>query len=240
MVLPRLDPGAEPLPVTATAALVLLAAALGWLTSQALASGGYRVGTEVDRPPPRRALRWWPPLGLAVLTGYLAHHIGDLSAYAALPAYLLFAWLSVALVWIDLDVHRLPVGLVWPGALGLVVLLAVATAAEPSRRPLGAILAATGLFLAYGLLALLPGAGIGLGDVRLALLIGLVLGWLGPAHVVVGVVAAHLLAGIVAIALLLTRRASLRTGIAFGPALCGGAFVAIGASSRIMAAVTGG
>lgn len=235
------DLSAQPLAWPLTAVLVVAALILGWATSHQLATGGYRIDEEAERPGPRRALRWWPPLGLAGLTAFLAHHIGDLASYAALPAYLLFAWLSVALVWIDLDVHRLPVGLVWPAAAGLLVLLAVASVADaPGRRWLWALGSALLLGLGYGALALLPGQGIGLGDVRLALLVGLVLGWLGPAHVVVGVFAAHLLAGFAALALLLTRRVGLRTGIAFGPALCGGVFVAIGATSRIMAGMTGG
>jgi leader peptidase (prepilin peptidase)/N-methyltransferase len=229
-----------PLGWLATALLVLAALALGVRTTAILTTGGYRIDEEVSQPPPRRALRWWPPIGLALLTGYLAHHVGDLAGYAALPAYLLFAWLTVALVWIDLDVHRLPIGLVRPGGVGLLVLLALASVAEPSRRWLWALVAAAVLWTGYALLALLPGQGLGWGDVRLAALVGLALGWLGPAYVVVGVLAAHLLAGVVALGLLLVRRAGLRTGIAFGPALCGGALVAVGATSRIMAGLTGG
>ena len=61
--------------------------------------------------------------------------VGDLGGWAALPAYLLFAWLTVGLVWIDLDVHRLPVG---PGRArpvrGWLALLAVASVADRDRR----------------------------------------------------------------------------------------------------------
>ena len=79
---------------------------VGHLTGRRLATGGYRiVEDEADHAPGRN---WWPGLATAALAALAAWSVGDLGGWAALPAYLLFAWLTVGLVWIDLDVHRLP------------------------------------------------------------------------------------------------------------------------------------
>ena len=143
-----------------------------------LATGGYRIPEdEADHPPGRN---WWPGLATAALAALAAWAVGDLAGWAALPAYLLFAWLTVGLVWIDLDVHRLPVGLVVPTG-------AVARSRcwpwRRWRRGTGAGSGAVVGFVVMGgiylLLAVLPGGGVGGGDVRLAPLIGALLGWLG-------------------------------------------------------------
>ena len=211
---------------------------VGHLTGLRLATGGYRIDEdEADHPPGRP---WWPGPLTAVLSALAAWAIGDLGAWAALPAYLLFAWLTVGLIWIDLDVHRLPVGLVVPTAAWLVGLLAVATVATGEPRWMGALVGAVTMGLVYLLLAVLPGGGVGGGDVRLAPVIGALLGWLSLAHLVVGLMAGFLIGGVAAIALLLLGRAGLKTSIAYGPAMCLGAWVAIGATSRILTWLAGG
>ncbi|MGL5911400.1 MAG: prepilin peptidase, partial [Phycicoccus sp.] len=158
---------------------------------------------------------------------------------AAVPAYLLFAWLTVGLVWIDLDVHRLPVGLVVPAGVATAVLLGLASLATADRRWLTALIGAATFGVVYVVLALLPGGGIGGGDVRLAPLIGALLGWLGPAQVLVGMTAGFLVGGLAAMALLVLGRAGLRTSIAYGPAMCLGAWVAIGWTAPVMTALGG-
>lgn len=219
-------------PAWALWAVTVGAVPVGWRTALLLRTAGYRIPEDrVDRPP--RGPWWWPVPTLAGLAAFATWHLGDLAAGAALPAYLLFAWLTVALVWIDLDVHRLPFGLVVPAAPALALLLAVASVAAGGRQWLGALVGALLLWLLYLALALLPGGGLGGGDVRLAPVVGMALGWLGPVHVVVGTMAAFLLGGVLAAALLLTRRAGPRTAIAFGPAMCLGVFVAIGWAPQI-------
>ena len=117
------------------------------------------------------------------LSALAAWAIGGPAGWAALPTYLLFAWLTVGLIWIDLDVHRLPVGLVVPTG---------AAARRPARRrDRGDRRASAGGRAHRGgsswggiylLLGLLPGGGVGGGDVRLAPVIGALLGWLSLAH----------------------------------------------------------
>jgi leader peptidase (prepilin peptidase)/N-methyltransferase len=71
-----------------------------------------------------------------------------------------------------------------------------------------------------------PG-GLGLGDVKLAGLLGLYLGWLGWRPVLVGTFAGFLLGGLLGVALLAARRAHRRTAIPFGPFMLAGALLAL-------------
>ncbi len=144
------------------------------------------------------------------------------------------------LIWIDLDVHRLPVGLVVPTGAWIAVLLVIANIATWDDRWRSALvgLAVMGGF--YLLLSFLPGGGVGGGDVRLAPLIGAVLGWLGPAHLVLGMSAGFLIGGVGAVVLLVLGRAGRKTHIAYGPAMCLGAWVAIAFTDQIMTVLSGG
>ena len=211
---------------------------VGHLTGLRLATGGYRIEEdEADHAPGRP---WWPGLLTALLSALAAWSIGGVGDWAVLPTYLLFAWLTVGLIWIDLDVHRLPVGLVVPTAWWLVPLLVVATVATGEPRWQGALIGAVVMGGIYLVLGVLPGGGVGGGDVRLAPVIGALLGWLSLAHLTVGLMAGFLIGGLGAITLLVLGRAGLKTSIAYGPAMCLGAWVAIVSTSRILTWLTTG
>ncbi|KRE62661.1 A24 family peptidase [Nostocoides sp. Soil756] len=215
----------------------LVMGGLGHLTGRELATGGYRIPEDEAEHAPGRP--WWPGLATGALAALAAVAVGDLAQWAALPAFLLFAWLTVGLVWIDLDVHRLPVGLVVPSGGALLVLLAVASLASGGSRWLGAVVGAAVMGAVYLLLGLLPGGGVGGGDIRLAPVIGALLGWLSLGHLVVGMAAGFLVGGVTAVVLLLGRRVGLKSSIAYGPAMCLGAWVAVAATSRIATALVG-
>ena len=225
-----------PLWVVGLAALVM--GVVGHLTGRRLATGGYRIDEDEAEHAPGR--NWWPGLATAALAALAAWSVGGLGDWAALPVYLLFAWLTVGLVWIDLDVHRLPVGLVVPTGWWLVGLLVVASVATWDRRWLGALVGAAVMGAVYLLLAVLPGGGVGGGDVRLAPVIGGLLGWLGAGQLFVGLLGGFLVGGLGAVALLALRRVGLRSSIAYGPAMCLGAWLAIGFTSRILTWLAGG
>ncbi|MBM6403730.1 prepilin peptidase [Phycicoccus sp. CSK15P-2] len=216
--------------VAVAAALVM--GVVGHLTGVRLATGGYRIDEEQLADPPGHP--WWtgPATGgLAALATLVVRDLGD---WAALPPYLLFAWLTVALVWIDLDVHRLPVGLVVPAGAAIVVLLAVATLATGEPRWRGALIGAVVMGGFYLFLGALPGGGVGGGDIRLAPVIGALLGWLSTAHVVVGMGMGFLIGGVTAVVLLLGRRVGMKSFIAYGPAMCLGAWAGIALTARIL------
>lgn len=152
------------------------------------------------------------------------------AATAVIAAYLYFAAITIALTLIDLDTHRLPNAIVLPSYLviGALLTLACLLGAEWAallRAALGGVV----LYAFYALLRLVRPGGMGGGDVKLAGVVGLCLGWLGWGALVVGAFAAFLLGGIFGIALLLTRRASRRTAIPFGPWMLAGAWVGIAA-----------
>jgi len=150
-----------------------------------------------------------------------------------LPAYLYLAAVAIALAAIDLDVMRLPDAIVLPSYLVAAVLLVpVAVLHDDWAAIIRGLVAAATLWMFYKLLALIP-RGMGGGDVKLAPLLGLYLGWLGWSAVAVGAFAAFLIGGIVGAALLVFRRAARKSRIPFGPYMLAGAFLAVFASAPI-------
>jgi leader peptidase (prepilin peptidase) / N-methyltransferase len=150
------------------------------------------------------------------------------AASLTLIAYLYLAAISVALAAIDLDTRTLPNVIVLPAYIVGVALLGVAAIVSADYEPLiRALIGAAVLFVAYLLMALAYPGGMGLGDVKLAGVLGLFLAYLGWGTLIVGAFAAFLLGGIYAIALLVSRRAGRKSGIPFGPWMLGGAWVGI-------------
>jgi leader peptidase (prepilin peptidase)/N-methyltransferase len=145
-----------------------------------------------------------------------------------LPALLAFAASATVLTLIDLAEKRLPNVVVFP-TLGVVaVLLLPATWAAETWWPLlWAVAGAAGMFALYFLLALIAPSGMGMGDVKLALVIGLVLGWFGLSAWLVGLLAAFVVGGVLAIIALVLRRVTLRGSIPFGPSMLMGALIAM-------------
>lgn len=139
------------------------------------------------------------------------------------------------LVTADLAVHRLPDRLTLPTALWVLACWLVLVLTGAPWADLGrALLAGLALGGTFLLLCLLTPSGIGLGDAKLAAVLGLVLGWFGWAEVLAAVLGAFLLGGLFAIALLVARRATRRTAVAFGPWLVAGAVLALGWAPALM------
>jgi len=150
-----------------------------------------------------------------------------------LPAYLYLAAVAIALAAIDIDVLRLPDAIVLPSyAIALILLLPAMIAEHSWAAGLRGLIAAAALYSLYFLLAVLH-PGMGFGDVKLALLLGLYLGWLGWSALAVGAFAGFLLGGLAGAALLLTRRAGRKTRIPFGPYMLAGAFLAVFAAAPV-------
>jgi leader peptidase (prepilin peptidase)/N-methyltransferase len=146
----------------------------------------------------------------------------------ALPAFLYLAAVSVALAAIDIDVRRLPDRIVLPSIVVGVVLLAVATfGAGDWGILLRAVIGGAALFAFYFALVLAYPRGMGFGDVKLAALLGLYLGWMGWDALIVGAFAAFLIGGVFAIVLVLVKKANGKTAIPFGPWMLAGAWVGI-------------
>ncbi|MFI6161127.1 prepilin peptidase [Micromonospora haikouensis] len=145
----------------------------------------------------------------------------------ALPAFLAVAAVGLVLAAVDLACLRLPDPLVGLAALGAAAGLVAAVAVDGRPGRLVAPLAGAGLsFLGYALLALLPGSRLGFGDVKLAAVLGLPLGWLGWPALLTGLVLPHVLHGLAVLGLLAARRAHRDTLLPLGPALLAGAWLA--------------
>jgi leader peptidase (prepilin peptidase)/N-methyltransferase len=210
--------------------LVAVAGALvGEVLRRRLAAGGYRVDDETG-PLPRVPSTSVPVL-LALLWALLAWRFGPLSEWALAPAYLGFAFVAVALAWIDADVHRLPRGLTRPAYPMLVGQLAIASLAsgdwEALRRAAIAGAVLWGIYFVLALVAALLGSGFGFGDVTLAGLVGLATGYVSVSTTLVASYAAFILAGIYGVVRLVTRRGTRKDDIAFGPWMLVGLLVAL-------------
>ena len=145
----------------------------------------------------------------------------------ALPAFIAVAALGVPLAAIDLASLRLPDPLV--GAAGLVAMIGLVGATLPLGTPQTLLRALAGALAsagAYMLLALLPGSRLGFGDVKLGGVLGLLLGWLGWPAVLLGLVLPHVIAGVIALGLLLSGRVGRQAALPLGPALLVGALLA--------------
>jgi leader peptidase (prepilin peptidase)/N-methyltransferase len=164
------------------------------------------------------------PVG-AVAFGTLSWALGPVPA---LPAFLVVAGFGVLLAAIDLACLRLPDPLVAAAALAAVAGLLTASLAGGEFGPfVRAGSAAMAMFIGYLVLAPIPGAIPGLGDVKLAGLLGLMLGWIGWPAVLFGALLPHLINGPLALFLLLSGKARRDAPLPLGPALLAGAWLAI-------------
>ncbi len=158
----------------------------------------------------------------------------------ALLAYVYLAAISIALALIDIDTHTLPNRIVLPSYLvGAVLLGASGVLAGNFAALLSAAIGAVALFALYYLLAFAYPRGMGMGDVKLAGLLGLFLGFLGWQAIVVGAFAAFLLGGIFSLVLVALRRASGKTAVPFGPWMLLGAWLGILFGDDIMGTYLG-
>lgn len=152
----------------------------------------------------------------------------------AMPAFCYLAAIGVALALIDLDVHRLPDAIVLPAYPVVAVLLVLASwGAHDWWALVRAAIGGAALFVLFLVLAIVRPGGMGMGDVKLAGVLGMALGWLGWGVFAVGAFGAFLLGGAFAIGLLLARRAQRGSGIPFGPWMILAAALAVGAGAPL-------
>src|SRR5690606_14908055 len=138
--------------------------------------------------------------------------------------------------YIDLRVHRLPNRLTLPSYAVIAGLLVLAAGLANAWGSLvGAAIGGAALWGAFFALMLVYPAGMGFGDVKLAGLLGMVLGWLGAGPLVVGLFAAFCYGGLTGLGLMLARRASRNSPIPFGPFLLLGFWTAVLLGERLTA-----
>ncbi|MFK0129916.1 prepilin peptidase [Streptomyces rubiginosohelvolus] len=179
-----------------------------------------------DTPtPPAYAPTTLAPLATVLVCVALAAATG---ARPELVGWLALAPVAVLLAVVDRRVHRLPDPLTLPLAAAAVLLLGGAAllpghAGSWTSGLLGGL--ALGGF--YLLLFLINPNGMGFGDVKLALALGVALGWYGWTVLFVGGFAGFLFGAAYGLVLVLLRRAGRRTGIPFGPFMIAGALTGV-------------
>ncbi len=151
---------------------------------------------------------------------------------AAIVALFFAVMLGVSVI--DAQVRIIPNRITYPSLIGFAVLVLVGAVAG---QPLDVLRAAIGLG-AFGvslLIVALASGGMGLGDVKLAALIGLVLGSLGLVYVAVAAAAAFLIGGLLAVGALVVLHVDRKHAMPFGPSLAAGAVVAVFLAPRVAA-----
>lgn len=152
----------------------------------------------------------------------------DVPSFIAALVYGVFLIVGAALIRIDVQEHRLPNRIVIPSTVVLVVLVAAHAVASGRLAVLGEAVAG-GVLLGgfYLCLRIANPDGLGGGDVKLAVLVGVFLGWHGWAALVVGAASAFVIGAVWAFALLVTHRAGRDERIAFGPWMMIGAWAGL-------------
>ncbi|MGC1206453.1 MAG: A24 family peptidase [Ornithinimicrobium sp.] len=211
----------------------------------------YRKPDEEVMPLP--GSRWWvaPVLGVLawVLTwrtlfappAQLTGAMFDPGSSAGVPSFTQFVVLltlltvglaCVCLAAMDMDVHRLPDRIMWPTMGLLIVGLSVAAVVGgywwPLARMLICAVGSGAFYLTLSLVSLARGSlALGLGDVKLSVVLGAALGWFGFQSVVLGLYAGFLVGGLVAAFLLVTKKVGIGGHLAYGPPMMLGAMVGL-------------
>jgi leader peptidase (prepilin peptidase) / N-methyltransferase len=203
---------------------------MGWLSSIVVE----RVPAKrslLERPFPelRAALRDPAAILMILTTGAVAAGTGArFGGVWELPAFFVLAVVLVALSVIDLRLFLLPNRIVFPLAVATFVLLAVAAIANNDGDALlRALACGGGAFAAFTTLHLVSPRAMGFGDVKLAFVLGLALGWLGVGETLLGLFLGFVYGSIVGVVLIATRIRSRKDHVPFGPFLAAGTLTAV-------------
>ena len=146
----------------------------------------------------------------------------------------------VSITVIDADRQIIPNYIVYPTIFASIPLLALAALVQDECDRFGhSMIGATLAWLALFALHLVSPAGMGFGDVRLAFVLGLFLGWISLSHVLTGMFLGVALIAVVGVVLAALRLKSLQEHIAFGPFLAMGSTLAVFAGEPLIRWWTG-
>lgn len=235
------EPG-EPWRDRCPAGHALTGPAGGWLGAPPCRTCGPRARIRIGAAPPATAPQPQPqpqsepetaPVSLPFAPALLTALVCALLATATGPrpelvVWLLYAPFGLLLASVDVRVHRLPDGLTLPLAAATPSLLGAAALLPYDAGSWShALLGALALGGAYLVLFLINPAGMGFGDVKLALSLGAALGWYGWGILFAGAFAGFLLGSLYGLGLVLARRGGRKAAIPFGPFMLGGALLGV-------------
>ncbi|GAA2241372.1 A24 family peptidase [Streptomyces amakusaensis] len=204
--------------------------ARGWLGGARCPACRVRVGTVTStRAGTEQRL---PDAGAGAVPAVTALVCAGLAAATGarpeLAVWLLLTPFAVLLALVDRRVHRLPDRLTLPLAAAAAVLLGPAALLPGAAGSWpGALLGGAALGAVYCALFLIHPDGMGFGDVKLALSLGVVLGWYGWSVLFAGAFAGFLFGSVYGLGLMLLGRAGRGTAIPFGPFMIAGALTGV-------------
>ena len=201
-----------------------LAALLGVLAALLLRPRRYRYDDDVVR---REIRPVWVPVGVVVAAVLAGPFWSDEPTPVLLTFVLALVWGAV-LTLVDLEVRRLPDVLTLPAypVAGLLLTWCSATTGEWTALARAAACSGAAVLVFTLAVLLSPGQqGLGHGDIKLAGVLAALLGWFAWEAAAYGLLAGFVLGGLVAVALLVSRRADRRSTISFGPAMVVGAYL---------------
>jgi leader peptidase (prepilin peptidase)/N-methyltransferase len=202
----------------------------------AVLATGVAVGVQFSR----RGSSWWAPSGWPLIGFRASVSMGIVAGVLAsatvvrfglswlLPAHLFIAALAVMLTAVDLGVRRLPNVVVLPAVPITVALLALgAWSAHDWGALISAALAGIALFSFLLLCALVSPASVGMGDVKLALVVGTYTGFFGWTTAALSALLAFVAAAVLGLVLLASRRIGRGGMVPFGPSMFIGALISL-------------
>lgn len=201
--------------------------------------GGLLANLLVERIPEKRRLRPLPPARTLVATRLQILTVAATAALFAgaglrfgadwvVPGYLVFFTCLVSISVIDSQRQIIPNYIVYPTIFISVPMLALAALLGGEWDRFGqAMLGATLAWLALFVIHMISPAGMGFGDVRLAFVLGLFLGWISLSHVVTGLFLGVVIISVAGVVLAVLRLRSIQEHIAFGPFLAVGSTIAV-------------
>ena len=204
----------------------IVSALVGAVVAMRRSRRAQRTITRLDALALRKPITRAPLAVLGALLGALTYRQFGFSL--EMFAYSLMIAMCIEQTIIDYATHRLPRGVTFRAVIvGGPLLFLAAINIDDNGRILVMFASFVVTLALFALLAAFSKGGIGGGDVRLAPVLAMFLGWLGASHVYIGLGSGFILGGVAAAGMLVTRRASASTRIAFGPFLCIGAVIAL-------------
>jgi leader peptidase (prepilin peptidase) / N-methyltransferase len=228
---------------TLAAAMTAVGLAVGWLLDPVITRVPRRQpvigpGEADTEAPSRTSRRVIVTVTCGALFGALAARFDD---SWALPAYLVLAAALVALSAIDLEHYILPNRIVYPLAVAMVALLAIASLGDDDLDAFVRGLAAGAIaFAVFFVLHLVSPRSMGFGDVKLSFVLGLSLGWLGWGEVLLGLFLGFVYGALVGVTLIALRLRERNQALPFGPFLAAGALTAVLVGDAIITWYRGG
>ena len=204
----------------------IVSALVGAVVAMRRSRRAQRTITRLDALALRKPINSVPLAVLGALLGALTYRQFGFSL--EMIAYGLMIAMCIEQSIIDHVTHRLPRGVTFRAAIvGGPLLFLAAINIDDNGRILVMFASFVVTLALFALLTAVSKGGIGGGDARLAPVLAMFLGWLGASHVYIGLGTGFIIGGVAAAGMLVTRRASASTRIAFGPFLCIGAVIAL-------------